>query len=120
MRPEDRDAASLWTMLKAAREVAFFVQNKSWDDYQKDLLLRRAVERSVEVVGEAARKVSKSFKESHAEIPWTKIVGQRHRIAHEYETLDDSTIWRVATLHVPVLIAQLDLLGIDPTGEARA
>ncbi|MBN8598563.1 MAG: DUF86 domain-containing protein [Planctomycetes bacterium] len=120
MRPEERDSALLWTMLKAAREVAFFVQKKTWDDYQKDLLLRRAVERSVEVVGEAARKVSKSFKDGHAEIPWPKIVGQRHRIAHEYETIDDSTIWKVATVHIPVLIEQLEILGIDSCDDEKS
>ena len=58
-----------WEMLSAAREVAFFVQSRSWEDYQSDLMLRRAVERSVEIIGEATRRVSDPFKYSHPSIP---------------------------------------------------
>lgn len=115
--PLDNDAMHLWSMLNAAREVRFFVQGKSWEDYQKDVLLRRAVERSVEIVGEAARRVTIQFKDSNPELPWPKIVGQRHRLAHEYDTIDDATIWAVATKHIPVLIVQLEKLGVDAPSE---
>jgi uncharacterized protein with HEPN domain len=103
-------------MLNAAKDVQFFVLGRSFQDYESDTMLRRAVERSVEIVGEAARRVSKSFAEANPQIPWSKIVVQRHRLAHEYDTIDDGLIWRVATVHVPLLIVELERLNLSPPG----
>lgn len=110
--PNRRDDAHLWDMLEAAREVAQFVKGRTWSDYESDVMLRRSVERSIEIIGEAARRVSQEFRAAHPEIPWTKIVGQRHRLAHEYDEISDATIWRVATVHVPALVHPLE--GILP------
>ncbi len=77
-------------------------------------MLRRAIERSVEIIGEAARRVSDEFKTTHQAIPRTKIIIQRHRLAHEYDTIDDSLIWAVATRHVPAPIAEIEQLGLTP------
>ncbi len=113
-KPEPaRDPARLWEMLTAAREVASFVQGRTFDDYESNILLRRGVERSVEIIGEAARRVSQEYRDAHAEIPWHKIIVQRHRLAHEYDAVDDDLIWAVATKHVPVLIRELVRLGVD-------
>lgn len=102
-------------MLHAAREVQEFVAGQTWENYLSDKKLRRAVERSVEIIGEACRRVSREFRDAHPDIPWVKIAGQRHRLAHEYDKIEDSTIWRVATVHVPELIRLLTPL-IPPTG----
>lgn len=106
-RPDD---AHLWDMLQAAREVRQFVSGRTFEDYTRDVALRRAVERSVEIIGEACRRVSRGFCNAHPAVPWKKIAGQRHRLAHEYDTIDHGTIWRVATVHVPVLIDALEAL----------
>lgn len=76
MRPEDRDAAHLWDMLQAAREVSEMVSGRDLDGVLDDRILLRAIERSLEIVGEAARRVSPSFMEAHPEIPWRNIIGQ--------------------------------------------
>ena len=110
MPPRKSDASYLWDMLSAAREVSSFVNGKTWEEYETRVGLRRQVERSVEIVGEAARHVSKQFQEAHPEIPWPKIIGQRHRLAHEYDLIRDSAIWRVATVYVPELIRALEPL----------
>lgn len=102
------DDAYLFDMLMAAREVVEFSRGRTFEQYQTDAMLRRAIERSVEIIGEASRKVSRAFKDAHPEVPWKKIVGQRHRIAHEYDLIEDQVIWRVATTHVPELIRQLE------------
>lgn len=102
------DIVALSDMLTFAKEVVIFVDGKSWEDYESDIRLRRAVERSVELIGEAARRVSREFEKNHAEIPWNKIIVQRHRIAHEYDALDDGIIWSVAIKYVPELITQIE------------
>jgi uncharacterized protein with HEPN domain len=104
------DAAWLLDMLNAARAVQEFVTGKSFADYEASLLLRSAVERQVEIIGEAVRAISEVFKQAHPEIPWRPIMAQRHRLAHEYGDIDNSLIWTVATVHVPALIAQLEPL----------
>jgi uncharacterized protein with HEPN domain len=101
-------------MLTFALEVQSFVKGKTWDEYESDIQFRRAVERSVELIGEAARKISNEFEADHPEIPWNKIIVQRHRIAHEYDRLDDGIIWSVAMKYVPELIGQIQSILPQP------
>ncbi len=68
------------------------------------------MERQIEIIGEAARGISDTFKAAHPEIPRRPIMAQRHRLAHEYGEIDDSLVWKVATVHVPALIPQLEPL----------
>ncbi|CAG0958874.1 hypothetical protein PHYC_00617 [Phycisphaerales bacterium] len=68
----------------------------------------------MEIIGEASRKVSRAFRDANPALPWPKIAGQRHRIAHEYDLVEDQLIWRVATVHVPELIRQLEPLVKQP------
>ena len=69
-----RDAAWLLDMLTAARAVQSFVAKRTFEDYKKDLMLRSAVERQVEIIGEAVRGLSQPFKVAHSEI-----LGRRSR-----------------------------------------
>lgn len=110
MPPEKDDRAYLWDMLTAAQAVVTFVQRRTLDDYVADLMLRSAVERQVEIVGEAARRVSKEFQDAHPEIPWRPIQAQRHVLAHDYGEIKHDRIWRVAVEHIPALITVLEPL----------
>jgi uncharacterized protein with HEPN domain len=105
-----RDGAWLLDMMTAAKAVESFVRGRTFEQYSGDLMVRSAVERQVEIVGEAARGISESFKAAHPEIPWRQIIAQRHRLSHEYGEIDDAIIWRVATIHIPALIVQLEPL----------
>ncbi len=110
MRPETGDASYLWDMLDAACAIQEFVARKTFDDYVQDRMLRGAVERHMEIIGEAAGHVSLDYRNSHPEIPWPKIVAQRHVIAHEYGEIKQERIWVVATVHIPDLIRELQPL----------
>jgi len=102
-------------MLAAAREVRAFVDGVTMDAYLTDVMRQRAVERSIEIIGEAARGVSRELRESHPETEWSPIIAQRNMIAHEYAAVLPSRLWGVATSHVPVLIAWLEgVLPADP------
>ncbi|HWE92680.1 MAG TPA: HepT-like ribonuclease domain-containing protein [Tepidisphaeraceae bacterium] len=94
-------------MIDAAEAVVRFVSGSTLEAYTSDDLLRAAGERKVEIIGEAARGVSDALKQAHPEIPWRKIVAQRHVLAHEYGIIDDEAIWRVATIHIPLMLPQL-------------
>lgn len=110
MRPEERDAAYLWDMREAAREVLEFIEGVNYARFTADKVLRYAVERQIHVIGEAAKRVSASFRESHSEIPWKTIIGQRNVLAHEYGEILVERIWRVATERLPELVRLLEPL----------
>jgi uncharacterized protein with HEPN domain len=116
-RERDRsgqDVAWLLDMLTAAKAVRSFVAGRSFEQYSDDLYFRSAVERQVEIVGEAARGLSDSFKAAHPEIPWRAIVTLRHRLAHEYGEINNALIWDVANVHLPRLIVQIEPLVPPP------
>lgn len=82
-------------------------------------MLRGAVERHVEIIGEAANRVSQTFREAHPEIPWREIIDQRHVLAHEYGEIKHELMWKVATVHVPELVGNIKSL-ISPSPGSQA
>lgn len=108
MKPSERDAAYLWDMLDAARNTRELTRGRSFDRMMKDLRTRLALERSMELIGEAARRVSEKFRGEHGEIPWKGIIGLRNVIAHEYGELDPNRLYTVARDGVPELIRGLE------------
>lgn len=111
MRREERagnDPAFLLDMLDAARAVGRFLAGKTQQDYREDELLRSAVERKVEIIGEVARRLSKSFTDAHPAVPWRQVMGTRHILAHDYDAVDHAILWRIATVYVPNLVVQIE------------
>jgi uncharacterized protein with HEPN domain len=107
MKPEERDAAYLWDMLKAARDARDLLEGRSLEAYLQDRVRRLALERALELVGEPARRVTEGFKSAHPEIDWRSIVGQRNVLAHKYGVIDHERLFRTGTESVPGLIAAL-------------
>lgn len=114
MQPEDRDAAYLWDMLDAASSILRFIDSKSFDHYLQDRMLQLAVERALEIIGEAAHNVSLEFRLEHPEIPWKGIIGQRNVLAHEYGAIKQDLIWEVVTANLPDLVARLEQIVPQP------
>ena len=108
MPPETRDTARLWDMLDNAKAVASIVAGRSLVEFERDRTLRLATERALEIVGEAARHVSRTFQDSHPEIPWARIIGFRNLLAHEYGEILTARVWEIATRSVPELVARLE------------
>jgi len=110
MPPDKQDPALLWDMLEAAREIREFVAGLTFEEYTRNRMAQRAVERSIEIIGEAAGNVSKVFQDEHPEIPWRSIIGQRNVLAHEYGEVRQERLWLVVTVKIPELILQLEPL----------
>ena len=108
MQPEARDPVCVIDMLSAARGVVRSLQGVSLAKYQSDQDLRHAVERKIEIMGEAARRLSDGLREKHPEIPWRAIIGQRNVLIHGYDQVDDERVWRLAETHIPALIPALE------------
>lgn len=74
-----------------------------------------ALERALEIIGEAARRVSEPFRDAHPEIPWKHIIGNRNVLAHNYDDIVQEVLWTTATRDVPRLaVALLALLPTQP------
>lgn len=108
MPPDPRDAAHLWDMLTAAREAGAVVKGVPPDAFLEDRLRLRALERTLELVGEAARRVSSACQSSNPEIPWRALIGQRNLLAHEYGRINATLLYRTAAVDVPILIRSLE------------
>jgi uncharacterized protein with HEPN domain len=102
-----RDPANLWDIVEASERIQDFLENKTFQDFLKDDMLRSAVERNIMIIGEAARRISEDLKQEHPEIPWRKIIAQRNVLIHEYDDIDYKEIWEVATFHLHKLIDQI-------------
>jgi len=107
MQPDQRDAAYLWDMLDAARTVEQLISGLDFTQYSNDRRTQLAVERSLEIIGEAAGRVSALFRNAHPEIPWRQIIGQRNVLIHEYGEIKQERIWKVVRENVPQLIELL-------------
>ncbi len=102
MKPDQR--AYIWDALHAAELLYDFSQKKSFSNYQADALLRSAVERQFEIVGEALNQLSKVAPEVAAEIPeLNRIVAFRNILIHGYATVDDALVWQMLTEKLPAL-----------------
>jgi len=114
MKPESRDQAYLWDMLQAADEARDLCECSSFESIQLDRRTLLALERLMELIGEAARRVSAKFQRAHPEIPWRKIIGLRNVLAHEYGHIDHRQLFLAATEDTAKLSATLK--GILPDG----
>ena len=112
-----RDDANLLDMLIAARRAVEFSTGLTWEQFRDSGLHQHAIAKALENLGEAASKVSDEFRQTHQEIPWPRIVGLRHRIAHDYFRLDILRVWEIATVDVPALIAAIEPL-VPPDEDA--
>jgi uncharacterized protein with HEPN domain len=102
-----RDDAYLLDMLLYAREARKIVAGKSWPEFMDDRVLQYASQHLLQVLGEAASKVSVDYRNQHPEIPWLRIIGLRHRIVHDYPRIEMPKIWSILDEQLEPLIRAL-------------
>ena len=102
------DTSSLKHMLDHARELSAFAHGRSARDLERDRTFELAVMRLLEVIGEAARRVSESTRAAHPEIPWADIWGMRNALIHVYDEVDHDRVWQTIQVDLPILISQLE------------
>lgn len=105
MPPEDR--VRLRHMIDAAEVAQGFVHGRQRVDLDVDQMLLFALVRAVEIVGEAASKVSEETKAARGEVPWTAIVGMRNRLIHAYFDIDRDILWKTVKEELPALLPLL-------------
>ena len=83
--------------------MASALQNVTFADYQESYTLRRAAERAVQIVSEAAKSLSPEMLARHSKAPWNAIIGIGNILRHEYQRIDDRRLWEIVTVHLPEL-----------------
>lgn len=104
----DSDRTRLQHMIDAAREAVEFVQGVSRPALDRNRQLQHSLVRCIEIIGEAASRLSPAFREEHANIPWLDVVGMRNRLIHAYFDVDMDVIWRTSTQELPALLVKLE------------
>jgi uncharacterized protein with HEPN domain len=95
-------------MLESAREAISFVAGRQRRDLEEDRMLLRAVVQCIQVIGEAASRVSEETRSRVAELPWGKIVGMRNILVHAYFSIDTEVVWKVLKERLPELVTQVE------------
>ncbi|MGQ9823176.1 MAG: HepT-like ribonuclease domain-containing protein [Thermogutta sp.] len=104
------DDAYLLDMLLAARDAQEFARGLTRKQFEESRLHQLAILKALETIGEAAARVSESFRIAHPDIPWRAIVGMRNRLVHAYFEVDLDEVWDTVQNDLPPLIAALELL----------
>jgi uncharacterized protein with HEPN domain len=105
MQPDDR--IRLCHMADAIESALRFARGRNRAEFDSNEMLLFAVVRAVEVIGEAASRVSAAVREAHPQIPWGAVTGMRNRLVHAYFDVDTDIVWSTVTQALPPLLAQL-------------
>ena len=88
-------------------ESYFLTESKTYENYKKNSLLKRAIERNLEIIGEAINRILKEDPSFPIENS-LRIVGLRNQIIHGYDSVSDENIWGIVTIHLPKLKAEIN------------
>ena len=106
MRKDDR--VRLQHMLDAANEALAFIHGRIRADLGKDRMLVLSLVKELEIIGEAASKISPETRGQNSAVPWQDISGMRNRLIHAYFDVDLDVVWGTVTKDLPLLKAELE------------
>ena len=101
---------TLRQIVEFADEVAALVAPRAREDLETNREFRRALERCIELIGEAATRLPEEWRASHPEIPWRQIIAMRNVMIHGYDVVLNDVLWDVATDDVPELRSAISAL----------
>lgn len=110
---DERVLKWLYDIKLSIEEIEFFFENKNYDffEYRKNIMLKRAVERNLEIIGEAVNRILKRDENYKTKVSESKsIVGLRNQIIHAYDNISDENIWSILINHLPKLKIEISEL----------
>lgn len=102
-----RDDTYLVDILESAKIALDYVFDKTRDEFYEDVQCQDAVMRRIEIIGEAARRVSQETRDKHPQIPWREMTSMRNLVIHEYDVVDINQVWDTVKNKIPPLIEDL-------------
>ncbi len=102
------DTIPMRHMLDHAREVVAMVRGRVRRDVDTDRMLQLSITRILEIIGEAANRVTQQGRAQYPDIPWQDVINTRNRIIHGYDTVNYDIVWKIINDELPVLIVALE------------
>jgi len=103
-----RDREYIIDILESAKLAIDYIGEKSKEDFFLDNQCQDAVVRRIEVIGEAARRISDETRTAYTELPWSDMIGMRNLMVHEYDDIDIAIVWETVINDLPLLIDSLE------------
>jgi uncharacterized protein with HEPN domain len=98
-------------VLQAGEEIQNFVQGMDFETYQNNPVVKRAVERDFEIIGEALNRIKYTDSELLENVSeHHRIIGFRNILIHGYDIVDEAIVWKAVTNHLPILIKEVKIL----------
>ena len=108
-----RDDAIVLDIVLACRRILRFAAGFSRETFLADEKTQSAIVHQLQVIGEATKRLTTAFRESHSEIPWRDIARMRDRLIHHYDAVDLDEVWKTTETDIPDLLARLEPLVPD-------
>lgn len=102
------DLSRLLHIRDAATEAIDFASGRKRDDLNTNRMLTLALVKDIEIVGEAASRISAGCRARYPQLPWTQIIGMRNRLIHTYFEVNLGIVWQVVTNDLPTLIVEIE------------
>lgn len=105
---EDKDR--LLHMKQAIEKIVRYTEDVDFDSFEKNEMLQDAIFKNLEIIGEAAYKITNETKELYLDIEWRKIEGLRHKLVHDYYKIDLKIVWQTKSKSLPDLISNINTI----------
>ena len=103
MKPKREFLDYLQDIKEALGKLEEFTQGMDFEDFSRDDKTNFAVIRALEIIGEAARKIPKSFRSQYPDVPWQNMAGMRDKLIHDYFGVDLLVVWKTLQVDLPPL-----------------
>jgi len=111
---KDRDLRDyINDLIEACEDILSFTEGISYTEFVGDKRTVNAVVRSLEVIGEATKKLPTTFRNNYPNIPWKQMAGMRDKLIHEYFGVDKEMLWQVIQRHIPNILPLIKEITID-------
>jgi uncharacterized protein with HEPN domain len=105
---KEEDLSYLIDIIDCIMDINEFTNSIFYNDFEKDKMRKLAVERQLEVIGQAANKISKETQDLIKNVPWGNIIGLRNKLAHDYGEILAERIWNISKTSVPELLNEIE------------
>jgi uncharacterized protein with HEPN domain len=110
------DSVRLRHMLDYSQEAILLAKDATREDLDRNRTLQLSLVHLVEIVGEAASRVSPALRQQHPQVPWVQITNMRNRLIHGYDFVDYDILWQTVTEDLPALVCELERI-VPPNDE---
>jgi uncharacterized protein with HEPN domain len=102
--------ARLQHILEAILEIKDYIKEVDNEQFEKNSMMKNAAIRQLEVIGEASNRLTEELRNEYSQVAWKQIIGLRNILIHEYFGVDETIIWNIITIDIPVFESHIKLI----------